>query len=582
MTEAPRPEIGRYQVLEPIGAGAMGTVFLALDPVLKRKVAIKVMADSVANDPELRSRFLREAQSAGSLQHPNIVTIFDFGDVDGDVFIAMEFVEGTDLSVLLREPDALPMHRKLEIMIDLLKGLAYAHRHGIVHRDVKPGNIRITPDGIAKLMDFGLVHMAATKLTSTGALLGTPHYMAPEQITMSGALSPASDVFSAGGVLYELLTGQPAFTGDTVHRVMYRIVSEAHVPLAIAAPDAPPALEAVLRRALAKDPADRYRDASEMLSALTPIAAAAAGTSRAHTTLEHAVSESLRLNRTQPVPAVAAVAPARAIRWRVAALPVAATVVLVGSLVMFQRDRPAAPDAPPAQPAAVSALPATQAPLATNPDSTTTLAPNDSGSAPRIDAAPAPPKRSDTQKAPAVQRQAAATTPNVSAPAVKQARESSIVTRTPANASTAAADTLSVPPRTIRADPPPLAVADVPPVSKGPVIEAPRPVTREEIDALVRAYAEAIESRNTAAVRQLYPAIRSDQLDGFQRFFASVRTLRVSLSLDPVQLGAGTATGRISGSYDFTNAQGQANRQPVSFQATFRRAGDRWVIESVR
>src|SRR5688500_5242720 len=180
MTEAPRPEIGRYQVLEPIGAGAMGTVFLAHDPVLKRKVAIKVMADSVANDPELRSRFLREAQSAGSLQHPNIVTIYDFGDVDGDVFIAMEFVEGTDLSVLLREPDALPMHRKLEIMIDLLKGLAYAHRHGIVHRDVKPGNIRITPDGIAKLMDFGLVHMAATKLTSTGALLGTPHYMAPE------------------------------------------------------------------------------------------------------------------------------------------------------------------------------------------------------------------------------------------------------------------------------------------------------------------------------------------------------------------------------------------------------------------
>jgi hypothetical protein len=119
-------------------------------------------------------------------------------------------------------------------------------------------------------------------------------------------------------------------------------------------------------------------------------------------------------------------------------------------------------------------------------------------------------------------------------------------------------------------------------VSKGPVVEAPRPVTRDEIDALVRAYAEAIESRNTAAVRQLYPAIRSDQVDGFQRFFTSVRTLRVSLSLDPVQLGAATATGRISGSYDFTNAQGQANRQPVSFQATFRRVGDRWVIESVR
>jgi serine/threonine-protein kinase len=405
--------------------------------------------------------------------------------------------------------------------------------------------------------------------------------MAPEQITMSGALSPASDVFSAGGVLYELLTGQPAFTGDTVHRVMYRIVSEEHVPLATAAPDAPPALEAVLRRALAKDTADRYRDASEMLSALTPIAAAAAGTSRAHTTLEHAVSESLRLNRKQPVAAVVAVPPARASRWRVAALPVAASVVMVGSLMVFQRYRPATPDSQPAEPAAVSALTATQPSVVTSPE-TTTLAPNDGRSAARTDAEPTAPRRSDTEKAPPLQRQAAVPTPKVPAPPVKQASESSIVAQTGANASQVAADTSPVPPRTIRSDPPPLAVADTPPVSKGPVVEAPRPVTRDEIDALVRAYAEAIESRNTAAVRQLYPAIRSDQVDGFQRFFTSVRTLRVSLSLDPVQLGAATATGRISGSYDFTNAQGQANRQPVSFQATFRRVGDRWVIESVR
>ena len=215
MAKSEIAEIGKYKILGQIGEGAMGVVYRALDPVLNRPVAIKVMSDALARDTDLRGRFLREAQSAGSLQHPNIITIYDFGEVDGHPFIAMEFVEGADLNELLEQKTPMTLVEKLDVLIDVLNGLAFAHKRGIVHRDIKPGNIRIDGDGRARVMDFGIAHLNSSTMTRTGVMVGTPAYMSPEQIT-GGDVSPASDLFAVGAVMYELLVGVQAFRGESL------------------------------------------------------------------------------------------------------------------------------------------------------------------------------------------------------------------------------------------------------------------------------------------------------------------------------------------------------------------------------
>ncbi|MEP7346467.1 MAG: serine/threonine-protein kinase, partial [Gemmatimonadaceae bacterium] len=215
----PTNHIGKYQIMDLVGEGAMGSVYRALDPVLNRTVAVKVMSESIARDSELRDRFMREAQAAGSLQHPNVVTIFDFGEFEGHLYIAMEFVVGVDLEELLAKGPQLTLDQKLGIAIDVLLGLAYAHKHGVVHRDIKPANIRLTEDGRAKIMDFGVAHLDSAKMTRTGVMLGTPNYMAPEQV-VGQPVGPATDIFSLGAVLYEMLTGKKAFGADSMHSVL--------------------------------------------------------------------------------------------------------------------------------------------------------------------------------------------------------------------------------------------------------------------------------------------------------------------------------------------------------------------------
>ena len=242
MSQGEIAQIGKYQILGQIGEGAMGVVYRALDPVLNRPVAIKVMSDALARDTDLRGRFLREAQSAGSLQHPNVVTIYDFGEVDGHPFIAMEFVEGADLDEILRNRGQLSPVEKLDILIDVLNGLAYAHKRGIVHRDVKPANIRIDGEGRARIMDFGIAHLSSSNMTRTGMTVGTPAYMSPEQIT-GGAIGAPSDIFAVGAVMYELFAGVQAFGGDTLQTVMYRIVSAPAPELTPTSERAPPPRE---------------------------------------------------------------------------------------------------------------------------------------------------------------------------------------------------------------------------------------------------------------------------------------------------------------------------------------------------
>ncbi len=254
-------ELGKYQITDVLGEGAMGVVYRAYDPVLDRYLAVKVMSAVIASDTNLRERFMREARAAGSLQHPNVVTIYDFGEAGEHLYIAMEFIEGADLSEIIRRRDPLSLAQRLDIVIDALNGLAYAHGRGVVHRDVKPANIRVSAEGRGKLMDFGIARVNSSELTKSGEMIGTPQYMAPEQV-MGGAVSATTDLFSMSSVLYELLTYTRPFNGETLHAVLFNVVSEEPSTILELDPSLPPALDTIIRKAHSKDPLRRYESAT--------------------------------------------------------------------------------------------------------------------------------------------------------------------------------------------------------------------------------------------------------------------------------------------------------------------------------
>ncbi len=257
-------KIGKYTVIERIGRGGMGYVYRAHDPILKRDVAIKTMLKDVSDDDELRNRFMREAQSAGGLRHPNVVTIYDLGeDETGTPYIAMEFLTGTDLEHIIKGKIELPLLRKLDIIIQTCQGLGYAHANGIVHRDIKTANIRLLDNGEAKIMDFGIAKMTASQFTRTGMIMGTPHYMAPEQIR-GEKVDGRADIFSLAVVLYELLVYRKPFAGDNPTSVLFKIIHEDPEPLVDAQFSPPEGLEAIVSRAMAKKPDGRYQTCEEM------------------------------------------------------------------------------------------------------------------------------------------------------------------------------------------------------------------------------------------------------------------------------------------------------------------------------
>src|SRR3990172_954925 len=263
--------IGKYTIIERIGRGGMGYVYRGIDPILKRDVALKTMLKDVSEDPELRSRFMREAQSAGGLRHPNIVTIYDLGeDEQGCPYIAMEFLTGTDLEHIIKNRIELQLAKKLDIIIQTALGLAYAHNNGIVHRDIKPANIRLLDHGEVKIMDFGIAKITASHFPRTGMIMGTPHYMAPEQIR-GEKVDGRADIFSLGVVLFELLTGRKPYPGDNPTSVLFKIIHSEPEPLVDAKFTPPEGLEQVIFRALAKKPEQRYQTCEEFYSDLVRV-----------------------------------------------------------------------------------------------------------------------------------------------------------------------------------------------------------------------------------------------------------------------------------------------------------------------
>jgi hypothetical protein len=295
VAEAREVRVGRYRVTGRIGRGGMGMVYLGVDDALEREVALKTLTPEGGLESESRRRFQIEAKAAARLQHPNIVIVYELGEDRGVPYIAMELLPGADLEAVLRgggEP--LSLSEKLDVVAQVCRGLAYAHERGIVHRDIKPSNVRLLDDGTAKIMDFGIAKLGATHLTKTGMMVGTVHYMSPEQVR-GRPLDGRSDVFSAGVILYEMLAGQRPFRGDGATQVLYKIVNEEPPPLDVSALGAyGPGLCGIVSRALAKDPDQRYPSASAMAADVAAL-----------------LDELRRAEGPRPASAVSAVADAR-------------------------------------------------------------------------------------------------------------------------------------------------------------------------------------------------------------------------------------------------------------------------------
>lgn len=382
--------LGKFEILKSLGQGAMGEVFLARDPAIGREVAVKTILASSTAGEGAKDRFAREAKAAGTLNHPGIVTIHEFGEDQGVLYLAMEFVQGEDLQNLLVDR-GLSKADLLEILAQVSEALAYAHRKGVLHRDVKPSNVRVSRESgklQAKLMDFGIARMSESTLTSAGLLMGTVAYMAPEYVK-TGKADPRGDLFAVGVMLYEGLSGQLPFAGDTTATVLYRLVHEDPKPLPPSAlVGASPALRGVLERALAKEPDFRHPDGDALASALRAAKDPAwVGEATPFRAADHAPTVAMRRGGAEAAP------PSKRGRWALGA----AMILLAGGGYAWTRMRRPVPPvltAPPPQ-----AAPLSQPPVASPPPSAAEpqLAP-----APKlVEATPEPPvKKADPKPIP--------------------------------------------------------------------------------------------------------------------------------------------------------------------------------------
>jgi eukaryotic-like serine/threonine-protein kinase len=531
-------QLGKYRIVARIGQGAMGEVFRAHDPVIGRDVALKVMSAAIGDNAELRQRFQREARSAGRLNHPNIVTIYDFGEDQGRIFIAMELLEGRDLKELIAGQASLGLDQKLDFMQQICGGVAFAHSKDVIHRDLKPANIHLAPSGLIKIMDFGVAKYTASDITGSGIIVGTPHYMAPEQVHGEKATAQ-SDVFSLGALFYELLSYRKPFTGDSLHAILYQVTSASPEPLARTAPGVPRALSAVVERALEKDPGRRHGSAEELGQALREAGAGAP-----------AGPPPVDPSAVDPSAATVVMrAVTRPRGWRLGvplAAGAAALVVLVSTigLVAYRRPRPVVP-----------------APLATRPS------PPPPTGTPEPQPTPRPTPRPEPAAAAAVESPSQpppAAPPPSRAPARAERREA------PAPRPTAAA---AAQPRPV---PPPL-TRPSPPASPTPL---PPPAPNEaaavhDIQGVLARYRSAFEAVDLEAIQAVFPGV--DQRSTRQ-LFSSAKAYQVGLKVERITVSGLVATAECVGTYDPAPRRAGASSQPLRQRFELRWDGQRWLI----
>jgi serine/threonine protein kinase len=600
--ETPPTSIGKYQITDILGRGAMGVVYRALDPALNRHVAIKVMSHGIAADQELRDRFMREARAAGSLQHPNIITIYDFGEAEGALYIAMEYVEGSDLSEIMERHDPLPLTGKIDIIVDVLRALDYAHARRVVHRDVKPANIRVSVDGRAKLMDFGIARLEKSDLTKSGMMIGTPDYMAPEQIS-GGEITPATDVFAVGAVLYELLTAQRTFDGETLHSVLYKVMHEHPPPLREVASTVPASLQPILDRALAKDPASRYATAGAMAHALEAVRAALSGGATVAVVARATPLQTARMPGR--VPRSKRRGGRRFVVWIGAGGGVVALAAAAVLVVSSRRPGPRLPAMP--ESSRVAAAPARSGPDSAAAPSAVAAAPAASaevvpeGRAPTValpPSLPPPTTRARRERVPARSQAAERGEEDL------QADRRNLRSAAPVNRADTGVRPVGLPPPAGRAAPaesaataapgqgqpaaPATPPVTVPAPQPAPVSAAPQPAApspsppaapvnpRPQVDALVAAYARAIEFRNIQEMRRLYPGMTSQQEQFWHTFFRAVRgPVKAQLTVARLEVSGATAVVEGIGVYEYEDAGG-SHRQERPFHATAALEGGAW------
>jgi serine/threonine protein kinase len=572
--------IGKYEVECVVGEGSMGVVYRAVDPQINRRVAIKVMSDAVAQDTALRDRFLREAQTAGSLQHPNVVTIYDFGEVDDHLFIAMEYVEGNDLADLLNKNVAIPIIEGLDLTIGLLNGLAYAHKRGIIHRDIKPANVRVDTEGKARLMDFGVAHLASSDMTSTGMLLGTPAYMAPEQIT-GGSVTAETDIFSVGAVLYELLSGRRPFVGDTLQSLMYSILNRAPESLEAIVPKLPTGLHDVVMRSLQKEPSQRYHSAMAMARDLSAIRDSLDPEGRRTSlSLRAAIDTALaQEHRSQAMRRRG-----RQVAVFAAGVLLAAGVFTGAWLLLVRRPSSAAPPSSTAQAPAVlpsvthdsvaPALPpglvASSAPALSSRGTPARASGNASSSAP---APPTVVRREKTPLTPLAANETTRKGTDSSAALVAAPSITRVAPPLPPPTDRASAVTQQQASTTV---PPPTA-APAPTVAPPPAREN----VSEQVAAVIAAYARALETIDLNELRRVYPSMSAQQRNAFGDFFRSIRTLKATLAVAGLQVDGGSAEAQVTGSFDYVTVSGSTEQRNVHFVATLRRDKGAWGLAAV-
>lgn len=260
---------GRYQILAELGHGAMGVVYKAYDRVIGRVVAMKTIPLEITGEErdELVARLKQEARAAGVLDHPNLITAFDFGEISGLFYLTMQFVEGETFASMLARKELMPLEDVLTALDQICSGVGFAHKAGIIHRDLKPANIMWTKQGSVKVLDFGIAKLADSGLTQAGTIIGTPSYLSPEQ-ACGRRIDSRSDIFALGAVFYELLTGDRAFPGESATGIIYKVLNEDPIPLIKIEPTLPPGLDAAIRKALAKDPNQRFQTCEEMRQAI--------------------------------------------------------------------------------------------------------------------------------------------------------------------------------------------------------------------------------------------------------------------------------------------------------------------------
>ena len=563
---------GDYDIYGELGRGGMATVYLAHEIALDRKVAIKVMAPGLLHGPGMVERFKREAKTAASLSHPNIIPIYTVREGEGLLYFVMKLIEGTPLDVIIKELGQLPIPMVEAILAQVGGAFGYAHRRGVVHRDIKPSNILIDDEGWAMVTDFGIAKVLESEsLTQTGMAVGTPTYMSPEQC-LGGEVSGASDQYALGTVAFEMLAGRPPFTGTGQMALMFSHTSQEVPSLLELRPDCPEPLATSVMRMLSKQPEARWPSMEEAVATFGNRQLAHDDPSRsqlislARTSAANRIISQVQTPRS-PVPlarsdptaravAAAAVTPAPVgndRRWIWAAV---GTIGVVGILAVLLLRPPRA-----AETALLPVAPSTPAPQAPPPASLLPPAP-----------APGPPQtpRSEPQQptgrpAPPSRDPRAAATPSLLPPA-----------SAPAAAPSPAPAPAPAPP------PPPSPQPSPPPAA----VEAPKETAtavddRAAIISAIQAYARALDQGDLALARRLNPGMTAEQRAGLEAFWKAGGTMRTQWSISDVTITDNEATARISGSNAITQPRLRPSDQPVSWRARLERRGAEWRLVSL-